>query len=74
MICPACGGRGWVGNARADQFRHLANLALAGRLPTKPCTYEGCVNGTIACDDVPNDGLPKGDAVKVRAWAKEGRS
>jgi DnaJ-class molecular chaperone len=41
--CPACGGKGWVGSARGNQFAQIGRMAAAGTLPKRPC--EPC-NGT----------------------------
>ena len=35
--CGCCGGRGWIGYAVAGDFPSICAMALAGKLPKKPC-------------------------------------
>lgn len=53
-VCPQCGGKRTV-------YRTMQSRLDGPTLVLVPCPYEGCPGGIIACDDVPNDGLPKGE-------------
>ncbi len=53
MLCEQCAGKGQIyvtevlGDLEVNRF--------------VPCPYEGCVQGIVADNDCPNDGLPKGE-------------